>query len=88
MPRQPFQAKAKPAIARPPVLIILVTHLFLNRLYLHNLLSIFFAVTKIVQIERIKKQLVDFFVPKCSLSCLKDSANPELGSEPGHRFCQ
>ena len=28
----------------------------------------FFAVTKIVQIERIKKQLVDFFVPKCSLS--------------------
>ena len=22
MPRQPFQAKAKPAIARPPVLII------------------------------------------------------------------
>ena len=68
MPRQPFQAKAKPAIARPPVLIILVTYLFLNRLYFHNLLSIFFAVTKIVQIERIKKQLVDFFVPKCSLS--------------------
>ena len=27
--------------------------------------------TKIVQIERIKKQLVDFFVPKCSLSYLK-----------------
>lgn len=43
MPRQPFRAKAKPAIARPPVLIILVTHLFLNRLYLHNLLSIFFC---------------------------------------------
>ena len=68
MPRQPFQAKAKPAIARPPVLIICVIYLFLNRLYIHNLLSIFFAVTKIVQIERIKKQLVDFFVPKCSLS--------------------
>lgn len=41
MPRQPFQAKAKPAIARPPVLIIWVTCLFLNRLYFHNLLSIF-----------------------------------------------
>lgn len=41
MPRQPFQAKAKPAIARPPELIILVTYLFLNRLYFHNLLSIF-----------------------------------------------
>jgi len=37
----------------------------------------FFAVTKIVQIERIKKQLVDFFVPKSRLFHLKMSCFPE-----------
>ena len=46
----------------------------------------FFAVTKIVQIERIKKQLVDFFCSEMQPILLKDSANPELDSEPATDF--
>lgn len=87
MPRQPFQAKAKTrdcASAR----IDNMSYLPVSESVIFPQPPLyFFAVTKIVQIERIKKQLVDFFCSEMQ-PILSDSANPELDSEPGHRFCQ